>query len=284
MPPPPSGPPCLLFGNGSLRPESTQCLRLTARRLQDALGVAVHAVSLLHSDAIPARELDGVPAQLLEPALAALLADGAAEVVLLPLFFGPSAALTGYLPRRLEGLRRAHPAMHIRLGRCLVDPGSTDDTRIASILAANIRAVVAAHALENAKVVLVDHGSPQRAVVAVRDFLAAQLAPLLGASIGRLTAASMERRAGLKYDFSGPLLADVLGRPKFCDGSVVVALQFFSPGRHAGPQGDVAGICASAERAHPGLKTYPTGLIGADPLLVNVLCDRYQEARKRAPF
>jgi sirohydrochlorin ferrochelatase len=282
--PPHSDPPCFLFDNGSLRPESTRRLRKTAEQLQAALGVPVRAVSLLHSNAVPAQDLDGVPAQLLEPALGALLAGGASDVVLLPLFFGPSAALTDYLPRRLKRVRNTHPAMCVRLGRCVVDPVCEGDTRIASILAANTRAVIAARALEHAAVVLVDHGSVQREVVAVRDHLSRQLGSLLDGAVARVTAASMEGRVGAKYAFSGPLLAAVLDQSEFHRGSVVVALQFFSPGRHAGLHGDVAGICAAAERAHPGLKTYLTELIGADPLLVDVLCDRYREARNRAPF
>ena len=281
--PPLSGPRCLLFDNGSLRPESTLNLRTMARRLEAAIGVEVQAVSLLHSSAIPAHELGGVPAQLLEPTLGTLLAAGATDVVLLPLFFGPSAALTDYLPGRLEHLRRNYPGRNVRVGRWLVDPGAKTDVRIASILADNVRGAIAAQALGSPGVVLVDHGSPQRAVVAVRDFLAGQLAALLGGEIGRLAAASMERRPGPEYDFCDPLLAAVLRRPEFCDSRVVIAQQFFSPGRHAGPGGDVAGICAAAEQEHPHLKTYRTELIGADPRLIDVLCDRYREAQDWEP-
>lgn len=277
-------PPCLLFDNGSLRPESTLNLRAIARRLQATIGVEVQAVSLLHSNAVSPHDLGGVPAQLLEPTLAGWLAAGRGEIVLLPLFFGPSAALVDYLPRRLESLRQAHPGMQVRLGRWLVDSSAGDDFRIVSILADNVRRVIAVHGLKSPDVVLVDHGSPQRAVVAVRDFLAGQLVSQLTGAIGRLAAASMERRPGPEYDFCDPLLSALLRRPEFCDRRVVVAQQFFSPGRHAGPGGDVAGICAAAEQVRPRLKTYRTELIGADPRLIQVLGDRYREACGRAPF
>jgi sirohydrochlorin ferrochelatase len=284
MVPPLSGTRCLLFDNGSLRPESTLNLRVIASRLQSAIGGEVQAASLFHSSSISPDELEGVPAQLLEPVLGAWLAAGVDEIVLLPLFFGPSAALTDHLPRQLGPLRRHYPGRRIHLGRWIVDPCAANDFRVATILAENVREVNAAQALEFPNVVLVDHGSPQRAVVAVRDLLVRQLAVLLAGEIGRLVAASMERRPGPEFDFCDPLLAAALRRPEFSGSRVVVAQQFFSPGRHAGPGGDVAEICAAAEKANPGMRTFVTKLIGADPRLVPVLCDRYREARAPAPF
>ncbi len=58
-----------LFDNGSFRAESTRSLRRLAARLTSRLGRPVHAVSLLHSTRVPAEELDGERAALLEPAL-----------------------------------------------------------------------------------------------------------------------------------------------------------------------------------------------------------------------
>lgn len=281
---PASAPLCLLFDNGSLRPDATLNLRAIARQLQAALGSEVHAVSLLHSAAIAPAKLGGVPAQVLEPALDALLSAGVNDIVLLPLFFGPSAALTEFLPARLGELRRVHRAMRVRLGQWLVDAGCEADTRVAAVLAGKVRAVIAANALERPNVVLVDHGSPECAVAEVRNLLGRQLRALLAGSIGRLAVASMERRAGPEYDFNDPSLATLLGHPEFCQGDLVLARQFFSPGNHAGPGGDIARICADAEQAHPGLKIHPTELIGGDPRLIDVLADRYQEARRRAPF
>ena len=89
----------------------------------------------------------------------------------------------------------------------------------------------------------------------------------------------MERRPGPEFDFCDPLLAAVLDRPEFGESQVVLAQQFFFPGRHAGPGGDVARICAAARQAHPRMKIYPTRLIGASSGLIPVLCDRYHEAQ-----
>ncbi len=276
-------PLCVLFDNGSLRPEATLKLRTIALRLQAAINAGVHPVSLLHSSAIAPSQLGGVPAQLLEPALGLLLKTGIDDIVLLPLFFGPSAALTEYVPQRLQHLRRAFPAMRVRLGRWLVDTRDRHDMRIAAILADRVRAVIRDGRLRRPPVVLVDHGSPQPEVIAVRDLLGRQVRRMLTGNIGRLAVASMERRSGPEYDFCEPLLATLLRRTGFGGETVVVARQFISPGRHAGPGGDIADICRAAEQAQPGMKIHLTHPIGDDPRLIDVLADRYQEARVAAP-
>ena len=275
-------PLCVLFDNGSLRPAATRNLRTIARRLQIALGVSVHPASLLHSSAIPPARLGGVPAQLLEPALRRLLRAGDTNIVLVPLFFGPSAALTEYVPRRLRQLSRAFPAARLQLARCLVDPKDRRDTRVARILADHVGAVIRARKLRCPPVVLVDHGSPQREVTAVRNELGRQMRRLLGRRISGLAAAAMERRRGPEYDFGGPLLAGLLRRPEYARKAVVVARQFLAPGRHAGPRGDIADICRAAERARPGLKIHLTAPIGSDPRLIDVLAGRYREASAAA--
>jgi sirohydrochlorin ferrochelatase len=125
-------PHCFLFDNGSLRPSSTLSLRRTAKALQAQINVPVHAVSLLHSTGVPASELEGEPAELLEPALVKWLTENpAGQAVVLPFFFGPSAALTEYVPERLDAVRAKFPQSKIRLAHCLVDPAVEADTRIA---------------------------------------------------------------------------------------------------------------------------------------------------------
>ncbi len=274
-------PPCVLFDNGSLQPEAALSLRALARRLEAAIGTVVHPVSLLHSSAIPPDRLGGVPAPVLEPALDALLEAGHARLLLLPLFFGPSGALTDYVPARLDHVRRRHPAAQLVLARWLVDVGNAADTRIAAIVADNVRAVIRRRNLAKPAVVLVDHGSPRREVAAVRDHLGRQLDGLLRGETGPVAVASMERRPGPAYAFADPLLSAQLRRPPFASGDVVVAPLFLAPGRHAGPDGDVAGICAEAEQAQPGLRVHLAGLVGADPRLVDVLADRYADARAK---
>ncbi|OHE80550.1 MAG: hypothetical protein A3G75_16255 [Verrucomicrobia bacterium RIFCSPLOWO2_12_FULL_64_8] len=274
-------PLCLLFDNGSLRPEATLRLRTIARELEAALGVEVRAVSLLHSSAIDPAQLGGRAARLLGPALKAALQSGGREFVLLPLFFGPSAALADYVPERLSHLRAQFPAMKVRLARCLVDPAASADTRIAAILADLVRAEIGRVGLTRPKVALVDHGSPRRAVNVVREWLGGQMRGLLGGEIDRLETASMERRPEPEYDFNEPLLATLLQRPDFAQGDVVVARQFFAPGRHAGMGGDIEAICAEAQKRRAGLRIHLTGPVGGDARLIDVLADRYREARSQ---
>ena len=274
---PHKSPVCFLFDNGSLRPASTLSLRVTARLLAAELGVEVRATSLLHSSAVDSAGLGGQPAQLLEPALGAFLEKNtSAEVVVLPLFFGPSGALTDYVSDRLAALMKKFPQARLLLARWLVDPAEADD-RIAQTLADAVRQQIVFEKLLRPKVVLVDHGSPQRAVTAVRDFLGRQVQSLLAEEAEAVAVASMEKRTGPAFTFNDPLLAERLRTAPFDRGDVVVALQFLSPGRHAGPDGDVARICTEARSERPDLRTYLTETIASDQRVVAVLADRYRQ-------
>jgi len=271
--------PCFLFDNGSLRAGSTLSLRRTARALAAELGRPVRAVSLLHSSGVDASELGGEAARLLEPALLDWFkSHPEGEAWLAPLFFGPSAALTGYVPDRVRAIKARFPRAVVRLAPPLVNPTDRADRRVAAMLADQVRATARARRWTRPKVVLVDHGSPQAAVTAVRDHLAGQLREVLGGEISALTAASMERRDGEAFAFNEPLLAAALRTPPFDTGEVVVALQFLSPGRHAGPGGDVDGICAAAEAAGAGLITALTEPIAGDPRLAVLLAERLGQA------
>lgn len=275
---------CFLFDNGSVRAESTRSLRRVAERLGERLGHPVRAVSLLHSTRVPPSELDGVPTQLLEPALdswSSAHPDGRA--LLLPFFFGPSGALTDYVPERLAALRARRPGVRAGLAEPLV-LSDEDPKELVAILADRVRATTTARGWRRPKVVLCDHGSPQRAVTAVRDRLAEKLSVVLGDEAAAVAPASMERRAGADFAFNDPLLATRLSSSPFDEGEVVVALQFLSPGRHAGPGGDVAGICAAAEEAARAagrrLSTTLTEPIAGDERLVAVLARRAEAARE----
>lgn len=295
----------ILMDNGSLEPAATLGLRGLAAALATRINARVEPVSLLHSSTIPADQLDGTPAEILEPALAHRLAAGQTDFLIIPLFFGPSGALTDYLPKRLAHLRTKHPALTVRVAAPLF---ATDDDRLARILADQVRAVCAptdlsdsrsllagdsgreqsaqvphrlqagSYKKEPTRVALVDHGSPAKAVNDVRNELACQLAGLLGPDY-TVAPSSMERREGAAYDFCEPLLAGLLRQPGWNAGDVIVAMQFLLPGRHAGPTGDVAEICRAAEAASNGaLRTTMTALVGEHPLLVDILADRWSRA------
>jgi len=267
-----AGPLTLLVDNGSLEPAATLALRGLAAKLGERIGVRVEPVSLLHSSAVPVEKLDGIPAEILEPALERRLAAGQSHFLVVPLFFGASGALTEYLPARVAHLRTKHPKLEIKMAAPLFQSG---DARLARILADQVRALGSA----SRRVALVDHGSPARAVTDVRNELAKDLGRALGPGF-TVAAASMERREGAEYDFCEPLLAGLLRQPGWNTGEVTLAMQFLVPGRHARPGGDVASICRDAEAASSGaLRTTMTGLVGEHPLLVEILTDRWRQIR-----
>jgi sirohydrochlorin ferrochelatase len=267
-------PICFLIDNGSLRASSTLNLRLIAAALERESGRPVAPVSLLHSSAVDPGELGGEPAEILEPALRRRLEKGETDFLLLPLFFGPSRALTDYLPKRLAALRNKHANLKVRVAPCLFDPLGGADLRLAAILKERVEELLEPG--EKPAVVMVDHGSPAPEVSYVRNFLAGQLSGLLEGRISRLVAASMERRPGAEYRFSDPLLENVLKREGFNQGNVIVSMLFLSPGRHAGAGGDIQEICRRAEEENPGLRVRITGLVGDHPALIAILADRLE--------
>ena len=242
------------------------------------MGHPVRAVSLLHSTRVPASELDGEPAQLLEPALDAWFAvEPNGRALLSPLFFGPSGALVDYVPERLAALAQRHPAARAFLAEPLVLPDE-EPNELLAILADRVRATMAEKGWQRPRVALCDHGTPLPAVTAVRDRLAAGLARVLGDEVAGVAACSMERREGPEFAFNEPLLETLLTTPPFEMADVVVALQFLSPGRHAGPGGDVAEICSRAKAARSGLRTAMTAPIADDARLVELLAQRIERA------
>ncbi|MCP1304195.1 MAG: cobalamin biosynthesis protein CbiX [Halomonas sp.] len=265
-----------LVDNGSLRPQATHSLRRVAAALSETLGETVQAASLLHSNKIPAEEVDGIPAITLGPAAERSAEAGATEIIVLPFFFGPSKALTGYLPERMAALQARFLNVSVRVAQPLVDELGNNDLRLAALLADHVRAQLPDR--QAARVTLVDHGSPLPEVTAVRNRLAGQLSALLADDVRCVAAASMERRDGDEYRFNEPLLERLLDTPEFSSGHVVLAMLFLSPGRHAGEGGDIAEICAAAEQRHPGLRVRPTALVGEHPAIVDILATRLRQA------
>ena len=241
------------------------------------LAQTVHAVSLQHSSDIPSEALDGSPAQTLEPFLLRQLRMGEREFVIVPLFFGPSRAIDSFVPEMQGRLAAQCGPFDLRVARvlCPLPPG---ESRLVSILEDQVRETICAHGVEPRHLVLVDHGSPVPAVTAVREWLASELARRF-AGQADVDQAVMERRAGRRYDFNGELLEDVLnargaaGTP----ADIVLAMQFISPGRHAGPGGDIDEICLRAMDRWPGLRVLKSRLISDHPVFVEILYDRAVE-------
>lgn len=267
-------PKLLLVDNGSTRPDSTRTLRRLAGALGERLGTTVHPVSLKHADRVPAERLDGRPADTLLPFLERSLDQGTRDFLVLPLAFGPSAALADVIPHTVAALQAARGPLALRIapGLCPLPPG---EPTLARILADQVASTAARERLIPRRVVLVDHGSPRPQASAVRAWLAARLQGLLGDRT-RVDQAAMERRPGPEYDFNGDLLETALGRLALQDPGTpaVLAMLFLAPGRHAGPQGDIAEICRRVEARVPGFRAYPTPLVGEHPALIDILAQR----------
>jgi sirohydrochlorin ferrochelatase len=271
----------LLIDNGSKRADATLSLRRIATRLADMIGEPVHPVSLLHADQVALNALDGRPADTFEPFVRRRLTEGVKTFLVIPLFFGPSRAISDYVPEKISALRNEYGPFEVRVARALC-PLPEGEPRLVEILFDQIQQTASTHEIEVRRVILVDHGSPIPPVTEVRRWLAGRLAERLeelpGSRIA-LDEAVMERRAGAEYDFNGDLLEDRLRglAEEDSSGPVILAMLFLSPGRHAGPGGDVAEICAGVEKKYGGFRAYPSPLVGAHPMLAKILADRLAE-------
>ena len=245
----------------------------------ERLGHSVMPVSLQHSDRIDPAELNGQGARLLEPTLRELAAQGCHDTIVLPFFLGPSRAITRFVPQQVDEVTAVYPNFRVGIAASLVDPSREADTVIAQILRDEVISTIRRHKLDRPPLIVVDHGSPEKRVIAVRDHVAGQLREMLGDQVGAFSAASMERRPGPAYAFNEPLLSSLLDSQLFNQGAVIVCQLFLSEGRHAGPDGDIARICRSAGMAHAGLKTFTTRPFGLHPVLLGILHRRYRACR-----
>jgi len=134
-----------------------------------------------------------------------------------------------------------------------------------------LRDAAAEKGLRRPPVVVVDHGGPSAASSAVRDRVTDAVRLRLNGALGVVAAASMESPGTPGADFSRPLLADALAASGFDSGDVLIAPLFLSPGRHAGPAGDLARIARAAEARSPALRCHFAGLVGSHAAAIECL-------------
>lgn len=272
----------MLVDNGSSRADATLALRRLSDALARRLGQPVHPVSLAHSSKVPAQALDGRPADTLEPFLLRQAAAGTRDFLAVPLFFGPSRALTTLIPETVARVAEAGMQVRVEVADELC-PLPRGEPRLAEILDRSIR--TAMHHLNTGtgtetriQALLVDHGSPIPEVSAVRHWLAGRLKSLARGDY-QLGEAAMERRPGADYAFNGALLAEVLEAigKEHAQARVVIGMQFIGPGRHAGRNGDVELICEQARERFPGLEIRISPLVGEDEALIALLSERAEQ-------
>jgi len=250
----------LLVDNGSYEPTATLALRGMAQEVGKLIGQEVRPVSTMHSTKIDPALLGGQPAVIFEGAVQQAKADGIDELVVLPLFIGPSRAITEYLPKVFAEAKPGKMKLSIR--EPLFGP------ELISMLIDNLKS--SGWSKGSGTVLLCDHGSPIPEVTRCRNFFSSAIRTQLGLKDEELIACSMERREGAEYDFNEPLLEDALQQAK---GDAVILMLFLLPGRHAGSDGDVATI--AKEHAPAGLRWKLSSLLGTHPALPALLFRRH---------
>ncbi|MEC8905661.1 MAG: cobalamin biosynthesis protein CbiX [Verrucomicrobiota bacterium] len=273
----------LLVDNGSYKASSVLSLRRIARDLSKYSGHSVNPVSLLHSTKIDPDDLDGVPADIVEPFFVEKISKGIDSFLVVPLFYGRSAAIYEYLPQRVTAMKKEFTDLEVRIADPLVDIKNTKNDDIAQILADLIRDKISENTLKLPSVALVDHGTPRKQVNDVRNFIAGQLQDILSNEISELKPSSMESRPEPEYEFNRPLLEDLLGSDGYAS-DVIISMLFISPGRHAGEGGDVYAICLEAEKQNEGLKTYMSGLLSDHQGIVKILDSRLKRGMDLLPI
>lgn len=253
----------VLIDNGSLEAAAHLALRTAAAAIGEQAGVPVAAVSWKHSSRVPADLLGGVPAPTLTPWVRGQVAAGEREFLFVPFFVSPQGAIGSALRADLEVLQGEAGGFDFAFTAGL------DATTLAAIVADRVRTAATTLGLSAPAVIVVDHGGPAPASAAVRDAVAAAVRSALGAAFAPVRAASMESPAGPGFVFNRPLLAEALAAPGLAD--VLIAPLFLSPGRHAGPAGDLAVIARAAEALAPGLRCHFTGLVGSHPAALETL-------------
>jgi sirohydrochlorin ferrochelatase len=253
-----------LVDNGSLAAAAHLSLRAAAAAVGERAGVAVEAVSWKHSGRIGADLLGGVPASTLAPWVRAQVAAGEREFVFVPFFISPQGAIGSALRAELEALHGETGGFDFSFTGGLAESGA-----LAAVVADRILTAAATLGLDTAAAIVVDHGGPSAASAAVRDGVAAEVRRALGGTVASLRAASMESPEGPGFAFNRPLLADALA--EVGPGPVLIAPLFLSPGRHAGPGGDLARIARAAEARRPGLRCHFTSLVGSHPVTIETL-------------
>lgn len=256
-----------LVDNGSLNPNSIFNLRNVAKALGERVGLSIRPVGLMHSHKIDPVRLNNEAAETFESLLLSEESKGWQGLVVIPMFFGPSLAVTDWLPKKLDAWQKEEAKRSFVILPCLYQHG---DTRIAQALVSNTLKSITKSGMNQPFVALVDHGTPLRAVNQIREEIGSQLEELLKPEISGFSTCSMERREGEKYDFNDPLLAPLLDElSKKGEKEVVLAQLFLSPGRHAGKGGDLEEICSSFQG-----RLTRTELLGTHPAIIEILEDR----------
>ena len=273
-------PTIMLVDNGSVKANATLQLRSISKSLSEYSGLTIHPVSLQHADKVPAEELNQKPADIFSTFMSSQLTKGETDFIVLPLFFGPSKAISSAIPEQVQQLKEKFGDFNLHVADTIY-PLPAAEIKLIELLASLTLDCIHTTEFKNPRCVLVDHGSPSPAVTKVREHITQALqATLPDISIDQ---AVMERRSGKEYDFNGQLLEDWLKSQAEAGTNEIIVIQlFFLPGRHAGPGGDIEQICVKALNECPGTRIVATALVSEHPLILEILRDRLISVLKSA--
>ena len=256
-----------LVDNGSYNPEATLSLRKVAASLSEKVGFFIRPVGLMHSHKVDSSKLLHKPAESMDALLTSDEPENWQKVVMVPLFFGPSLAITDWLPKKLTEWKNQGTHRNFEILPCLHQAG---DQRISKVILDYIFKMINKSKMDRPFVALVDHGTPLRAVNQIREEIGSQMKERLKGTVKGFATCCMERREGSEYDFNDPLLESLikeLEEKKI--KKLVLAQLFLSPGRHAGKGGDLEEICSKSS-----LEIDRTELLANHPAIIEILKDR----------
>jgi len=274
-------PDILLVDNGSIKPAATLRLRLLSEQLTQLCRLTVLPVSLAHADKIDPADIEGSPAHIFSEFMASRLQQGQRDFIVLPLFFGPSKAISSAIPEQVQQLKEKFGDFNLHIADT-VYPLPAAEIKLIELLASLTLDCIHTTEFKKPRCVLVDHGSPSPAVTVIREHITQALQGTLpDISIDQ---AVMERRSGKEYDFNGQLLEDWLKVQTEAGANEIIVIQlFFLPGRHAGPGGDIEQICVKALTENPNTRIVATALVSEHPLILEILRDRLISTLKSIP-
>ena len=258
----------LLADNGSFEAGST----LSPRKAHSAgllAGVEILPVSLLHSFKVDPSLLDGIKAETMEPFLAGPIAQSAFELRILPFFFGPSRALTEWLPEKLEQWKSQKDGRNFRILDCLHQPG---DIRLAVALEDLCFRSIKRSKMKKPFLALVDHGTPVFDVHRVREEVGKEIKERMKDYVSGFSTCSMERRDGEEYDFNEPCSKPF--DPKESARKCSSLNSSFLPGVVGkGIWSDMQMFAGSS----PSRRLVRTDLLGTHSSVVEILADRIRD-------
>ena len=262
-----------LVDNGSRSPESILYMRNVALELEKMTGFSVTSCGIMHSHKVDTSQLGGQPGVSMESFFVSNEAEFVKKLSFVPMFLGPSLAITDWLPEKLYEWAQSGKDREFSIADCIF---RKKDDRIALALMQYVLDLIPQYSPAKPFVILVDHGTPLPEVNLVREEIGYFLEEKLGNHISGFSTACMERREGTEYDFNDPLLESLLEQKKASgSGCVILAQLFLAPGRHAGPKGDIAQICAPF--LNEGMKIARTPTLGNHRLILEILAERLKE-------